>query len=329
MPIMPRRLLRRICDPFFVQTGHFGSILLRSSRLRRVSNLSLERLGPRYGDLFHRLFNGAKPSCAFAWECGFADRKFEIPVTPEFPRSWGNARVWRWCGNRPIRRFYEFYLGAFGSGRLFDIGANDGTHTYPFASHGYDCTCFEPQARCIAYIERVCQLNGFSNVTIQHCAAGDKDCPGVEFHVSSSSWYSSLDRERVERWEASTPVRVEMISLDSYCRRRGVEPTLIKIDVEGCEARVLQGGGDLFRRLRPDAFIEVTLVPENVRDIWGFFSKLGYRCLVIQPAARRPFLPIEDVDHFLEAGAVSAMGGIADVIFLTDFRVSSELSRLT
>ena len=144
--------------------------------------------------------------------------KIEIPVTPELPRSSGNARIWRWCGNRLIRRFYEFYLGAFGSGTLFDVGANDGTHTYPFASHGYDCTCFEPQPRCIAYIERVCQLNGFSNVTIQHCAVGDKDCPGVESHVSSSSWYSSLDRERVERWEAFTPVRVEMISLDSYCR---------------------------------------------------------------------------------------------------------------
>jgi len=329
MPTVPRRLLHRICDPFLIQTSHLGSILLRSSRLRRVFNLSLERLGPRYGDLFDRLFGGAKPSCAFNWKCGFAGRKFEIPVTPDFPRSWGNARIWRWCGNRLIRRFYEFYLGAFGSGTLFDVGANDGTHTYPFASHGYDCTCFEPQAQCIAYIERVCQLNGLSNVTIQQCAVGDKDCPGVKFHVSSSSWYSSLDRERVDRWEASTPARVEMISLDSYCRRRGVEPSLIKIDVEGCEARVLQGGGDLFRRLRPDAFIEVTQVPENVRDIWGFFSKLGYRCLVIQPTARRPFLPIEDVDHFLEAGAVSAMGAIADVIFLTDFRVSSELSRLT
>jgi hypothetical protein len=50
---------------------------------------------------------------------------------------------------------------------------------------------------------------------------------------------------------------VRTVSLDDIVADRGIEPDLIKIDVEGHEAQVVQGASDLIDRVRPTIIIEM------------------------------------------------------------------------
>jgi hypothetical protein len=71
------------------------------------------------------------------WTIGFGGTTFRVPVLPEIPRTWNAARLWGWSAQRSLRMFYEWYLLARPGGVFFDVGANDGLHTFPFAQHGY------------------------------------------------------------------------------------------------------------------------------------------------------------------------------------------------
>ena len=46
-----------------------------------------------------------------------------------------------------------------------------------------------------------------------------------------------------------------MIKLDDFVSARGLKPTHVKIDVEGAEPDVLQGGRETLRRHRPVLFL--------------------------------------------------------------------------
>ena len=60
--------------------------------------------------------------------------------------------------------------------------------------------------------------------------------------------------------------------------------SLIKLDVEGNEMKVLRGGVDLLRRDRPAVFVELfneqleRVSQCNANDVLGFMAGLGYRC---------------------------------------------------
>jgi len=51
-------------------------------------------------------------------------------------------------------------------------------------------------------------------------------------------------------------IKVETFSIDDWCASHNVAPTLLKIDVEGAEDRVLQGMLDTMARHRPNIIID-------------------------------------------------------------------------
>lgn len=292
-----------------------GSLVLRSAALRSACNAAYEGLGPWYADLFNFAMDGSRVPCEFTWSCRFANQPFQFSVYPELQRSWVNARTWHWRGNRALRTLYECYLRSHRPGVFLDIGANDGTHTYPFAAHGFRCVCFEPQASCLSYIAKVCALNSFRAVRLEQFAVTGQDEGIGTLFVSSSSWYSSLRRDDVERFEASSPLRVNTISLDAYCARCDLVPSFIKIDVEGVEGDVLSGGRRVFQTHHPDTLIEIHVTVENVRSIWDYFHALGYRSVLVQHNCPRRFLLLTNAQQILDRMANSR---VCDVFFSTD-----------
>lgn len=320
MPL--RKNLRRVAKSLRPVSYATGSMMLRSKSLRSAFNQAYEKLGPAFDDTFNLLFDDSDVPCDFEWKCGFHEKEFVLPVYSDFQRSWNNARVWRWSGNRAIRKFYEFYLGHHNPGTFFDIGANDGTHSYPFASAGYTCVCVEPQPSCADYIRRTSKLNNFDKLLVIEGAMSRSDGDGVEFFVSKSSWYSSLNRESVERFEPVESIRVRTIALDSYCREHRIEPSLVKIDVERSEWEVIEGGANTFGRFKPDLFVEVSSEELNKERVWGFFSALGYRLYYVRHYSERPFHATRSLQEFLDAGRENANGDfivLAESSFVSDF----------
>jgi FkbM family methyltransferase len=274
-------------------------------------------------DPFLLLLSPPVVPCSFTWTCHFLGKTFRIPVLRDLPRSWNDAGVWRWAGYRAIRKFYEFYIDHRPPGSLLDIGANDGMHTYPFAVHGWDCVCFEPQDTCIAFIEAVCRANGLANVKAVKCALSS-EVGQVDFFVSPSSWYSSLIREHVERLEASEPIRVRATTLDEYWREHKFSPSFVKIDVEGAEWQVIEGARRVLQHFKPDVFVEVAAAPVQRQRIWDFFAPLGYRVYFVEHYSSRPFHAVATAQAFCAAGRNHPN---ADFILLADPAVDAAFRR--
>src|SRR5262249_8100551 len=151
--------------------------------------------GPWVSETFTRALSDPKLRRPFTWHVRFAGAELELPVLPSLPRSWSTALYWRWPPALPLRAVYEWYLLNTEPGMLFDAGANDGLHTYPFAALGWPAVAFEPQPSCLDYLRHTCDLNDFSEVQLVSGVLEESEAPSVEFFVSESSWVSSLSRE--------------------------------------------------------------------------------------------------------------------------------------
>jgi FkbM family methyltransferase len=303
---LPRRLLRAVWHGLRAGSSGLATALLRRRATREVLNRAHLGLGARFQNGFDALFEGAKIPRPFEWRCRFGDREYVMPVWPELQRSWNAALAWGWRGNRSIRQLYENYLRRTAPGTLLDVGANDGTHSYPFAVHGFECVCFEPQASCVDYIDAVCRANGFARVTAVKSLVGDEETGDAVFFVSPSSWFSSRMREHTERFEPAAAMSAPSLSLDAYCRTRELRPTLIKIDVEGWEWPVLHGAHQVIAAHRPDLFVEVLAANPDKRRIWDLARVLDYACILVSHYTTRPFTRIGSLETFLETpGAYS------------------------
>lgn len=128
-----------------------------------------------------------------------------------------------------------------------DIGANVGYYSLLFASlspkgvvHSFEPVPLNFYVLCTNRL-----LNSFSNLIANPCAVGDVD-GSVEFVVSRDSAFSSLVDTKMK--PMATEISVPIITLDSYCRKNGVNRIdVLKIDVEGAEGRVLAGAAQLLR----------------------------------------------------------------------------------
>ncbi len=196
---------------------------------------------------------------------------------------------------------------------VLDIGANVGFFTTRFArwldvSDG-KVIAFEPEAenfqRLLANLSR---LDLAANrVEALQCAVADQAgilCLAVNpYHPGDHK----LDAEGIP---------VEVVTIDGILEARGW-PTvsLIKIDVQGAEARVIQGSCKTLEKFHPALFIEVDksnlagygTSPEGLLEDLG---KLGY-----QPYRLRKHQPPEQVSQN-QAIAIVQKSQYADFLFL-------------
>ena len=158
-----------------------------------------------------------------------------------------------------------------------DVGANIGYHTLRMArSVGPQgqVIAIEPAPRAVARLQRNLALNSFSNVEVVVTALGDHDTELAELQLQSS--YPLSGRGGPER----TLVRVAR--LDALVLEQRVSRVdLIKIDVDGQEARVLRGAREALQRFRPALFFELTpsvveAVGDTIEELFASLLALGY-----------------------------------------------------
>jgi FkbM family methyltransferase len=79
----------------------------------------------------------------------------------------------------------------------------------------------------------------------------------MEFlHVMNHPGYSGLRERDYPDPPKFQRLRVKTISLDELVDRHGLEPRLIKIDVQGAEALVMQGARQTIKKFRPTLLVE-------------------------------------------------------------------------
>ena len=161
-----------------------------------------------------------------------------------------------------------------GSGTAIDVGANIGLVTISLALAAAQVVALEPLPANVVRLRENVQRNALANVVIVEAAAGASDGTAV-MHAAADPAFGSL-RELV-KYRASEEFEVRLRSLDSVWQeleRPVVE--LVKIDVEGAELDVFEGGRELLATCRPVVLVEAD--HGGAADaVHGLLSRLGYR----------------------------------------------------
>jgi FkbM family methyltransferase len=149
---------------------------------------------------------------------------------------------------------------------VYDLGANVGFYTL-LASHlGATVVAVEPLPRNIDYLRRHVRINRCPNVTLIEAAVVDRE---GEVSITGDAALA-----RVAHRAPSSPV-VSATTLDCLVRSLP-PPTIIKCDVEGAEARVLDGACEAIARYRP-IWLFSTHSDELRRTCHARLRDAGYR----------------------------------------------------
>ncbi|MDD5329771.1 MAG: FkbM family methyltransferase [Sulfuricella sp.] len=192
---------------------------------------------------------------------------------------------------------------------VIDVGANVGQFAVASAkffpkSRIYS---FEPNPPCARQLKK--NVAGLGNVTTYELALGEEEGE-VEFHVNSHSHSSSILPLAPSHLQAfpdareHSRIRVEVSTLDRIFGDIDLQrPALLKLDVQGYELQVLQGGSGLLTRV-DYVLLEASFRPmyqgEPVfMDIEKKMREFGFQFL--RPVG---FLRAPDTGEFLQMDAL-------------------------
>ena len=151
---------------------------------------------------------------------------------------------------------------------VLDIGSHVGTWATWFAKRSRNVHCFEPISENFECLEK--NTEGLA-CTLYNRAVSDeaKIIPMWKPHVATNSGtFSSVP---VEDWKQT---EIEAITIDSL----GLNPTVMKLDIQGGEYAALLGSKETINRCRPVICCEENHEDAENRDkLQDLFASLGYR----------------------------------------------------
>lgn len=161
--------------------------------------------------------------------------------------------------------FYErFELELFESivkqsHHLIDVGGNIGLYSIIAGLNGAVVDAFEPVPENQKYLSKNVIANDLTGkVTLHKKAVGAKKEKAQIYLSAKNIGTHSLSSHAVS---ALNSISVDVITLDDYFRD-AKDIDLLKVDVEGYDGFVVEGGRKLIQKFKPTIFIE--LVPKNL-----------------------------------------------------------------
>ena len=193
-------------------------------------------------------------------------------------RDVGGGNIVRVCTeNRRLRssaqyaREIAWLLAAIPAGAcVFDIGANIGLLSIIFGRKvklGGQVFAFEPSPGPLACLRQNIALNNSGAVVHAQPYAVSSQDGKLDFFTNEDS----LDTQHCATRPPGAHVQkiiVDVVSVDSFCRKHRVTPTVMKIDVEGYEPLVLEGARELISQAT-----EITVFLELHPWVW---PDIGY-----------------------------------------------------
>ncbi|WP_298364712.1 FkbM family methyltransferase [Azospirillum sp.] len=179
--------------------------------------------------------------------------------------------------------------GGTRKGTFVDVGANIGWHSMAMAlwlGGAGQVYAFEPHPHNFALLQANAQINGFSNVELVKMACSNfagsaKLYMGNDANMGTHSLYQEAGRDR--------PINVQVLTLDDYFKDVVLSdgPVVVKIDTEGSEPSVIQGGMRFIEayKKRFSLFMELNFSQHshNIDDVMGMLKV--FREIGIEPFA--------------------------------------------
>jgi FkbM family methyltransferase len=165
---------------------------------------------------------------------------------------------------------------------IMDIGCNIGATILPMARLAGETGLvygFEPDPDTMKNCARNVSLNDLKNIRLHAMALSDLE--GTAALRRGEPRNPAANRIVAEA--APDDIAVDTTTLDSFVESAGLERlNLLKIDVEGHEARVLRGAAKAIRRFQPDMFIEaidshLNSSGSSRMELLGMIAGMDYR----------------------------------------------------
>ena len=225
-------------------------------------------------------------------------RRVETPEGLTFRVDLGTLHGWViYFGLRDpsLEKLYEMIRPGM---RIIDVGANIGEVCLRMARRAGpqgQVLAFEPFPDTWDLLQDNLKSNPDHPVTAVKVALGDeRGTVGME---SPDPTNAGRNRVALEQGETVEGPRVTVLPLDEYLRDSPLDHIdLIKIDVEGFEARVLQRALQTIRQHRPVVFLELDddylrMRGASVAQIVAFFDEIDYK--VVRALTNEPLDPGE------------------------------------
>lgn len=163
---------------------------------------------------------------------------------------------------------------------FLDVGSNIGMYSVlaSLMNPRIKCFAFEPVKENYDILAQNVELNGFSgSIDIVKKAVSDKNGKATIYLSSTSSGMHSLTVQH-----EGESRKIDTITIDSFCNKRGVQPDLIKVDVEGHEPSAFAGMTETLKSSDATIFMEFLAGVNNEMDalIKAFGKKYKY-CYVV------------------------------------------------
>ena len=206
---------------------------------------------------------------------------------------------------------------------FFDIGANNGLYTYvaQLYTRADNIYTFEPIPELSSRLKYM-----FSDARHFRLAfSDDKSTRSFKIPIIGGDEYKSrgtLNTTYKEKGETTTRlIDVTTDTLDGFCNKNNVNRLdFIKIDVEGHERKVIEGGTETLKTLRPVLQVEIEQRhhDDNILHIIEYIKKLGYHCHFLDLQIRQ-IVPLEtNPQQIQQENQFKRVGYINNFIFLPD-----------
>jgi FkbM family methyltransferase len=171
-----------------------------------------------------------------------------------------------------------------------DVGSNHGHISYAFSKFVGEkgkVFAFEPNEKLSQAIRKNIVQSNTKNVSVVQKAVSNISKDQANFFVDTrkGSFESSLNKKHLENDETrknkNAPYKkiiLSTITLDDFFikNKRNKVPKLIKIDVEGCETKVLKGSQNLIKKYNPYFIFEYCFWLKREDDPILYLQKKGY-----------------------------------------------------
>jgi FkbM family methyltransferase len=184
-------------------------------------------------------------------------------------------RDWDFPNSMHERDLTTRFSGISRGSAFLDIGAHVGTWSLRLHKNFEQIFAFEPNPETFGYLKANLRTNKVKNVKVSPLAFSNIE-GYVKFVVHENRPASSSMTDDVN---AEDPVTSEFmaqtVTLDRWVKDNDISDIdLVKIDTEGAEVEVIEGGIETFRKFRPCCCIETHRLSSvnKVRELLGFLD---------------------------------------------------------
>lgn len=189
---------------------------------------------------------------------------------------------------------------AAGAHCILDVGANIGYHALRLALREPLATvhAFEPLPQAHEFLCRNIAANGLADRVRAHGFGLSRQSGSFEFFIAPENGTNASLLNVAGRADARRVVGLAM-TLDDWAANTGAAPDYLKIDVEGAELWVLEGGAKTLAAHQPRVFLELLRkwsapFGYHPNDVLRFFAQLGYGCWAVGPQGLRRLHEVSD-----------------------------------